>query len=47
MVSGSVAVTANTNGGGVAFVAHVAGFVLGAAAVNVFKKRQAPVEWLY
>ena len=32
--------------GGIAFVAHIAGFLIGAAAVFVFKKRQAPVEWL-
>jgi membrane associated rhomboid family serine protease len=45
--AGAVAVTANTAGGGVAFVAHIAGFVIGAAGVMVFKKRQAPVEWYY
>ena len=46
--AGAIAVTANAaNSGGIAFVAHVAGFVLGAAAVFVFRKRQPPVEWLY
>jgi membrane associated rhomboid family serine protease len=45
--AGAVAVTANTAGGGVAFVAHIAGFIIGAAGVVVFKKRQAPVEWYY
>jgi membrane associated rhomboid family serine protease len=33
--------------GGIAFAAHVAGFVLGVIGVYVFKKRQPPVEWLY
>jgi membrane associated rhomboid family serine protease len=45
--AGAVAVTANTTGGGVAFVAHIAGFVIGAVGVMVLKKRQAPVEWMY
>lgn len=44
------ALTVATDGaasGGIAFVAHIAGFVLGAAGVFVFRKRQPPVEWLY
>jgi len=44
--AGAIAVSANTAGsGGIAFVAHVAGFVLGMVGVFVFRKRQAPVEW--
>ena len=42
--AGAIARTAET--GGIAFVAHVAGFALGAAGVFLFKKRQAPAEWL-
>ena len=46
--AGAIAVTANTAGsGGVAFVAHIAGFVLGMLGVFAFRKRQPPVEWLY
>ena len=41
--AGAIAVTASTGGGGVAFSAHVAGFVAGAIAVFVFRKRQPPV----
>ena len=45
--AGAIAVSANTAGsGGIAFVAHVAGFVLGMVGVFVFRKRQAPVEWM-
>jgi rhomboid family protein len=45
--AGAIAVSANTAGsGGIAFVAHVAGFVLGLVGVFVFRKRQAPVEWM-
>ena len=43
--AGSVAVTAGTQGnGGIAFVAHIAGFVIGVIAVLVLKKPQAPAE---
>jgi membrane associated rhomboid family serine protease len=37
--AGAIAVTASTSGGGVAFMAHVAGFLAGMAGVFVFKKR--------
>jgi len=37
--AGAIAVTASTHGGGVAFAAHVAGFVTGIIGVFVFKKR--------
>jgi membrane associated rhomboid family serine protease len=44
--AGAIAVTANTyGGGGVAFVAHVAGFIFGMIAVFVFKKRQTQMDW--
>jgi len=39
--AGAIAVTASSNGGGgVAFAAHVAGFVVGMGGVLVFRKRQ-------
>ena len=39
--AGTIAVTASSHGsGGVAFAAHVAGFVVGMAGVFVFKKRE-------
>ena len=45
--AGAIAVTANTQGsGGVAFVAHVAGFIFGMIAVFVFKKRQTQMDWI-
>jgi membrane associated rhomboid family serine protease len=43
--AGAVAVTASTGGGGVAFMAHVAGFVVGMAAVLVLRKRDRPDLW--
>jgi membrane associated rhomboid family serine protease len=46
--AGAIAVTANAaNSGGIAFVAHIAGFLLGMIGVQLFKKRRPPVEWLY
>ncbi len=39
--AGAIAVTANSAGGGVAFAAHIAGFVMGIGAVFVFRKRQS------
>jgi len=38
--AGAIAVTASTHGGGVAFMAHVVGFVVGVLGVFVFRKRQ-------
>jgi len=38
--AGQVAVTANSAGGGVAFAAHVTGFLVGMAGVFVFRQRQ-------
>jgi rhomboid family protein len=43
--AGAIAVTASTGGGGVAFAAHVAGFVCGVAGVFVFRKREQPDAW--
>jgi membrane associated rhomboid family serine protease len=44
--AGAIAVTAGAAGsGGIAFVAHVAGFVIGVVAVFVLKKPQAPADW--
>src|SRR4029077_14639641 len=38
--AGAIAVTANTQSGGVAFMAHVAGFITGVHGVFVFRRRQ-------
>ncbi len=43
--AGAVASAANAGGGGVAFAAHVAGFVVGMIGVLVFRKRQQPRVW--
>ena len=44
--AGAIAVTASTHGGGgVAFMAHVAGFVTGVIGVFVFRKRRQPDAW--
>jgi membrane associated rhomboid family serine protease len=43
--AGAIAVTASTGGGGVAFMAHVAGFVMGMIAVFVFRKKRQPDAW--
>jgi membrane associated rhomboid family serine protease len=44
--AGTVAITANTHGGGgVAFMAHVAGFLTGVVAVFAFRKREQPDTW--
>jgi membrane associated rhomboid family serine protease len=44
--AGAVAVTASTSGGGVAFMAHAAGFVTGVVGVFAFRKRQTDA-WMY
>jgi membrane associated rhomboid family serine protease len=41
--AGAVATSANTGNGGVAFAAHVAGFVIGVGGVFVFRKREPPL----
>jgi membrane associated rhomboid family serine protease len=38
--AGTIAITASTGGGGVAFAAHVAGFVVGMIGGLMFRKRQ-------
>jgi membrane associated rhomboid family serine protease len=38
--AGAVAVTASTHGGGVAFAAHVVGFVVGMGGIFVFRRRE-------
>src|ERR1700681_3469829 len=38
--AGTIAITASTGGGGVAFAAHVAGFVIGMIGGLLFRKRQ-------
>jgi membrane associated rhomboid family serine protease len=44
--AGTIAVTANTHGsGGIAFMAHVAGFACGVIGVFVFRKRSRDVDW--
>jgi membrane associated rhomboid family serine protease len=43
--AGAVAATAGTGGGGVAFAAHVAGFLIGVLGVFVFRKREPRHEW--
>jgi membrane associated rhomboid family serine protease len=43
--AGAVASTAGTGGGGVAFAAHVAGFLVGVGGVFIFRKRQQPQAW--
>jgi membrane associated rhomboid family serine protease len=40
--AGAIAATSSTNGGGVAFMAHVAGFIVGAIGIFFFKKREQP-----
>ena len=45
--AGAIAVTSATGGGGVAFMAHVAGFVMGVIGVFVFRKKQPPEPWMY
>jgi membrane associated rhomboid family serine protease len=44
--AGAIAVTSSTGGGGVAFMAHVAGFVMGMVAVFAFRKKRQP-DWIY
>jgi membrane associated rhomboid family serine protease len=43
--AGAIAVTASTHGGGVAFMAHVAGFVTGVIGVFVFRKSERRPQW--
>jgi membrane associated rhomboid family serine protease len=43
--AGAIAITANAANGGVAFMAHVAGFAFGLLAVFVFRRRREPERW--
>ena len=43
--AGTVAATAGTSGGGVAFAAHVVGFVFGVAGIFLFRKREPRQQW--
>ena len=43
--AGAIAVTASTGGGGVAFLAHLAGFVAGMGGIFVFRRRQTPEQY--
>jgi membrane associated rhomboid family serine protease len=43
--AGAIATTAQATSGGVAFMAHVAGFVAGTVGVFLFRKRRRPDAW--
>jgi len=43
--AGAVAAAANAGGGGVAFAAHVVGFVAGVGGIFLFKKREPTRQW--
>jgi membrane associated rhomboid family serine protease len=43
--AGAVAASANAGGAGVAFAAHVVGFVAGVGGIFVFKKREQARQW--
>jgi membrane associated rhomboid family serine protease len=43
--AGAIAATASTGGGGVAFMAHVAGFLTGVIGVFLFRQPQRPEEY--
>jgi len=43
--AGTVAATAGTSGGGVAFAAHIVGFVFGVAGIFLFRKREPRQQW--
>src|SRR5215467_704958 len=44
--AGTIAATSATHGSGVAFMAHVAGFLTGVAGVFVFRKREPDTRWV-
>jgi rhomboid family protein len=44
--AGAIAATANSQAGGVAFMAHVAGFLTGLVGVFIFKKRGPDTRWV-
>jgi membrane associated rhomboid family serine protease len=43
--AGAIAVTASTGGGGVAFMAHVAGFLCGVGGIFLFRQRERPEQY--
>ena len=43
--AGSIAATTNSTGGGVAFAAHVVGFLAGLGGILVFRKRERFERW--
>jgi membrane associated rhomboid family serine protease len=43
--AGAIAVTSSTGGGGVAFMAHVAGFLCGVGGIFLFRQRQRPEQY--
>ena len=43
--AGTIAATANTTGGGVAFAAHVVGFLVGLGGIFLFRKRERFERW--
>src|SRR2546428_4171310 len=43
--AGAIAVTASTHGGGVAFAAHVAGFLCGVGGIFLFRQRERPEQY--
>jgi membrane associated rhomboid family serine protease len=43
--AGAIAATASTGGGGVAFMAHVAGFLCGAGAIFLFRQPERPEQY--
>jgi membrane associated rhomboid family serine protease len=43
--AGAIAVTSSTGGGGVAFMAHVAGFLCGAGAIFLFRQPERPEQY--
>jgi rhomboid family protein len=44
--AGAIAATTNSQSGGVAFMAHVAGFLTGLVGVFIFRKRQPDTRWI-
>ena len=43
--AGAIAVTANSSGGGIAFMAHIAGFICGVGGIFVFRQRQRQEQY--
>ena len=43
--AGAIAATASTGGGGIAFMAHVAGFLCGVGGIFLFRQRERPEQY--